>query len=154
MWLDPATVLLGVGLRTNREGATQVAATLAAMGVETVLTALPAGTMHLMGQLRIVDRGLALYWPGLIGEDALDALRSRGYTAVPFPDLDEARTRMSHNFVTLAPREILMPAECPASRAAYEERGVTCRTVAIDEVAKAAGGIGCLTGVVRRLPAG
>ena len=49
MWLDATTVLVGRGLRTNAEGAAQVAATLGEMGVETIVVDMPWGTMHLMG---------------------------------------------------------------------------------------------------------
>ena len=43
MWLDATTVLVGLGLRTNAEGAAQVAATLGEMGVETIVVDLPVG---------------------------------------------------------------------------------------------------------------
>jgi arginine deiminase len=154
MWLDPGTVLLGVGLRTNPEGASQVASVLAEMGVEVVREAMPAGTMHLMGQLRIVDRDLGFYWEGRFSEQGLRVLGARGFRARPFPDLEEARRGFAHNFVTLGPRSILMPAGCPVSQAAYEAEGIGCRTVHVDEIVKAAGGIGCLTGILRRAPAG
>jgi arginine deiminase len=150
MWLDPATVLLGQGLRTNQSGADQVAGVLEALGVQVVRTELPRGTMHLMGQLRIVDRDLALYWKGLLDQAALNALEEAGYGTLPFPDPAEARDGFAHNFVTLAPREILMPAGCRRSREAYEKKGIGCRTVEVGEIARAAGGIGCLTGVVWR----
>jgi N-dimethylarginine dimethylaminohydrolase len=60
MWLDPQTVILGRGLRTNDGGIAQVAAVLREMDVATVQVDLPFGTMHLMGMLRIVDRDLAI----------------------------------------------------------------------------------------------
>jgi arginine deiminase len=152
MWLDPGMVMLARGLRTNRAGAAQVAGVLRELGVEVVVVDLPPGTMHLMGQLRIVDRDLAWYWEGRFSEPGLGALADRGYRALPFPDPGESRTRFAHNFVTLGPREVLMPDGCPASRRAYEAEGMTCRTVVIDEITRAAGGIGCLTGILRRAP--
>jgi N-dimethylarginine dimethylaminohydrolase len=48
-WLTPETVLVARGLRTNSEGADQVAGTLGEMGIEVILVDLPPGTMHLMG---------------------------------------------------------------------------------------------------------
>lgn len=150
MWLDQETVLLGVGLRTNPDGAEQVAAVLGAMGVRAVVVELPAGTMHLMGQLRMVDGNLAMYWDGRFSEPGLRALADRGFRTLPFPDQTEMRRGFAHNFVTLGPREIVMPAGCPVSQGAYEAEGITCRTVAVDQIARAAGGIGCLTGIVRR----
>ncbi len=154
MWLDERTVLLGLGLRTNSEGAAQVAAVLASMGVEIIMVALPPGTMHLMGQLRIVDRDLAFYWSGRLADDGVRPLERHGYKALPIPDDEEARRRFALNFVTLGPRRVLMATGCPASQAAYEAEGVVCTTVEVDEIVKAAGGIGCLTGILRRSSGG
>jgi arginine deiminase len=153
MWLDPETVMLGVGLRTNPEGAAQVASVLAEMGVRVIREELPPGTMHLMGQLRIVDRDLALYLDGRFSHAGVRALTDHGFRARPFPDAEEARRAFAHNFVTLGPREIVMPEGCPVSQAAYEAEGIACHTVPVDEIVKAAGGIGCLTGIVRRAAA-
>jgi arginine deiminase len=150
MWLDQTTVMLGVRLRTNRHGAAQVAAVLESMGVTSIVVDMPAGTMHLMGQLRIVDRDLAYYWEGRFGPEGIDALEARGYRVLPAPDAHEAQHAFALNFVTLGPREILMPTGCPISQAAYEAQGITCRTVDVSEIVKAAGGIGCLSGILRR----
>jgi N-dimethylarginine dimethylaminohydrolase len=147
-WLDPKTVLIGRGLRTNDEGAAQVRATLDEMGVEVLITDLPRGSMHLMGLLRFPDSDLAVAWPGRLGSDAVQVLRSRGYEVLFLPEGSEGNAGL--NFVTLAPRRILMSAGCPRCQEAYEEAGIACRTVAVDELRKAAGGIGCLTGVLER----
>jgi arginine deiminase len=149
-WLDARTVLLGRGLRTNDEGATQVADTLRAMGVAVVRTELPRGTMHLMGQLRFLDHDLAVVRTGRIDEAAVAALRAHGFDVLAFPDEREMEEGSAHNFVTLGPRAVLMPANRPLTQRFFESHGVRCRTVAVDELLKAAGGIGCLTGVVRR----
>jgi N-dimethylarginine dimethylaminohydrolase len=150
MWLDPRTVILGRGLRTNDAGAAQVTAVLREMGVEVVQVDMPFGTMHLMGMLRIVDRDLALAWPTRFVHRGVEALRARGYQVLFLPDEREARDNHAFNFVTLGPREILMPAGNPRTQAFYESLGVACRAVAVDELSKAAGAIGCLTGIVER----
>ena len=69
-WLDPHTVLVGRGLRTNAEGVRQVSATLQEMGVAVIEIDLPCGTMHLMDILRFADRDLALAWPGRLAARA------------------------------------------------------------------------------------
>jgi arginine deiminase len=149
-WIDPQTVLLATGLRTNAEGAAQVAALLQEMGVETIHVGLPYGAMHLMGQLRFPDRDLAIAWPGRVPYAAVEALRARGYGVLFLPDTGEAQRRMALNFVTLGPRHILMAAGNPVTRAFYEAAGINCRMVEIGELVKAAGGIGCLTGILER----
>lgn len=149
-WINPRTVLLATGLRTNAEGAAQVEASLHEMGVTVIRVGLPYGTMHLMGQLRFADRDLAIAWPGRVPHAAVEALRARGCSVLFLPDEDEARYGMALNFVTVAPRQILMPAGNPATQSFYKQAGITCHTVQIDELVKAAGGIGCLTGILRR----
>jgi N-dimethylarginine dimethylaminohydrolase len=142
-------VLLATGLRTNAEGAAQVADLLREMGTDVIEVGLPYGAMHLMGQLRLVDAGLAIAWPGRAPYRAVEALRARGYSVVLLPDEDEAR-RQAANFVVLGPREVLMPAGRPATQSFLEGLGVTAHTVEIDELVLAAGGIGCLTGILER----
>jgi N-dimethylarginine dimethylaminohydrolase len=149
-WLDPQTVLLATGLRTNSEGAVQVTASLREMGVTVIRVGLPYGAMHLMGQLRLVDHDLAIAWPGRVPYAAVEALRDRGYSVLFLPDEKEARCGMALNFVTLAPRQILMPAGNPVTTSFYEAAGISCHSVQVDELLKAAGGIGCLTGILHR----
>jgi arginine deiminase len=38
------------------------------------------------------------------------------------------------------------------TQASYEAAGIICHTIEADELVKAAGGIGCLTGVLEREP--
>ena len=149
-WINHHTVLLATGLRTNEEGAAQVEATLGEMGVTVVRVGLPYGAMHLMGQLRFADRDLAVAWPGRVPFDAVRALRSCGFSVMFLPDEHEAKHGMTLNFVTLAPRQILMPAGNPVTRSFYEQAGITCYSVHVDELLKAAGGIGCLSGILHR----
>ncbi len=150
MWLDPHTVVISVGLRTNAEGAAQVATTLREQNIDALIVDSPVGTMHLMGQFRIVDRDLALVAHGRFPWRGLEALRERGYRVLFFPDDDEVARGAAANFVPLGPRRIVMPAGNPVSQRFYEEHGIACITVEIGELLKAAGAIGCLSGIVAR----
>jgi arginine deiminase len=150
MWLDAEHVLIGRGLRTNPEGARQVAEALTSVGATSIHVDLPHGSMHLMGQVRIVDRDLAFIQRGRTPWSAVHALRDHGFAVHFFPNEEEIREGFAHNFVTLGPRKILMPAGNPASHDAYEELGISCVTVDVGELAKAAGAIGCLSGVLNR----
>ena len=150
LWIDPQTALVATGMRTNAEGAEQVAGLLREMGVEVIQVGLPYGAMHLMGTLRFADRDLAVAWPRHIPYAAVEALRARGYTVLFIPDEREAVQGMALNFVTLGPRRILMAAGNPITQAFYEDAGITCQVVEVDEILKAAGGIGCATGILER----
>lgn len=154
MWLNARRALLATGLRTNENGAAQVALTLGELGVDVAITRLPPGTMHLMGQLRIVDRDLALGWPGRLPGDAVEALEEEGFRVRFIPDEEEALTSFGLNMVTLGPRRVLMPTGNPVCQRFYEEMGLECLTVEVGELGKAAGSVGCLTGVVEREAAG
>jgi arginine deiminase len=78
------------------------------------------------------------------------ALRERGYHVASLPDQDEAENNKAFNFVTLAPRRLLMPAGNPAARVFYEGLGIEVLETPMGELRKAAGAAGCLTGVVAR----
>lgn len=149
-WIRSDLVLLGMGLRTNREGADQVASALEAQGVRAIRVDLPHGAMHLMGQVRIVDRDLAFVQEGRTPWSAVTALAEAGYEVAFFPSAEEIVDGMAHNFVVLGPRRILMPAGNPVSREAFESRGLECVEVEVESVCRAAGAIGCLTGVLAR----
>lgn len=152
LWVEPGTALVATGLRTNAEGARQVASTLEEQGVDVVHVELPESAMHLMGTLRILDRDLAVGWDGRTPRAALELLESRGLDVAFVPDEDEAR-RHALNVVSLGPRRIVMPAGNPVTRSFYAGLGVACKEVAVDEIVKAAGAIGCATGVLEREPA-
>jgi len=152
LWLDAGTVLLGLSRRTNDAGAGQVAATLAEQGVDVVRVEVDVQAMHLMGAVRFLDAGRALVWPGRVSADTVRALRDHGYEVLEAPDVDEALRSAALNFVTLGPGRIVMPAGNPVTQRFCEDAGVACVTVAVDELAKAAGAIGCSTGVLRRDP--
>jgi N-dimethylarginine dimethylaminohydrolase len=152
MWLDARTVLVGRGLRTGPEGAAQVAAILGDMGVEAIPVDLPWGAMHLMGVLRIANRDLAIAWPGRLAVAAVEALRGRGYRVLFLPDAPAADRSTALNFVTLAPGRILMAEGYPVFERFFEKAGLACRTTPVAELRRAAGGIGCLTGILERAP--
>lgn len=149
-WIDSTTVILGTGLRTNVEGAVQVKSLLQEMGIKVIKVILPEGAMHLMGTLRVVDRDLAVCWRTRIPQVAVKALRDHGYDVVYVPDEKEATQGMALNFVTLGPKQILMPTGNPITQSFYEDIGIKSATVKVDELHKAAGGVACLTGVLER----
>jgi len=150
MWLDPRTALVAHGLRTNLAAIEQIARRLEEIGAEAIAVDLPHGTMHLMGMLRIVDRDLAIAWPRRTPHRAVLALRERGYEIAFLPDEADAVLNRALNIVTLGPRRVLMPAGSPGLRAWYEGLGIAVTETPMDELRKAAGAVGCLTGIVAR----
>ncbi len=149
-WLDEKTILIGRGLRTNNAAIWQIENVLGEMGVEVIPVDLPIGTMHLMGILRFLDQDLVLVWPYRLGWVAVEALKTRGYQIAFIPDEAEATHGGALNFVTIGPREILIAGGNPITQNFLEMNGVTCHAIEVAELHKAAGGIGCLTGILER----
>ena len=150
MWADPNTVVISRGLRTNEEAIEQIATILDLGGVNTEFFDLPFGAMHFMGVLRIVDKDLGFYWPRRTPFAAVRALEERGYRMVALPEEASIRQNTAINIVTLGPRKILMVAGFSEFRDFYEQNGVECITVEAIELTKAAGAVGCLSGVLHR----
>ena len=150
LWLDGETAIIGRGLRTNQEAIEQIGGLMAEIGCDLIAVDMPYGTMHLMGMLRIVDADLAIAWPRRTPHAAVTALRERGCEVAFLPDSGEAEHNKAFNFVTLGPRSILMTAGNPVTRRFYEGLGVDVIETPMAELKKAAGAVGCLTGVVAR----
>ena len=78
------------------------------------------------------------------------ALRERGYQTAFLADEIEAQRGRAMNMVTLGPRKVLMVEGCPEAQSLYESLGIDCLTTPAKELSKAAGAVGCLTGVLHR----
>ena len=153
MWLDRETVVIGRGLRTNSAAIDQITSVLSEMGVETLAVDMPFGTMHLMGMLRFADHDLAVAWPRRTPHAVVEALRRRDYEVAFLPETNDHAMNRAMNFVTLGPRKILLNAGYDVVQDFYESLGIHCVTVRARELVKAAGGFGCLAGVLHRDPA-
>jgi len=150
MWIDSKNAVIGRGLRTNQEGINQITTVLSEHDITTHAYDMPCGTMHFMGMLRIVDKDLAVIWPHRTPHALVALLREKGFQVVPLPDLYEALSNKGFNFVVLGPRKIMMAADNPKSISFYTSLGIECITVSMHELKKANGGMGCLTGIVKR----
>lgn len=148
IWLAPTVVLVGVGRRTNEDGYRAVRRVLAGQGVGAVAVDVPPHVQHLLGALNPVDRDLAVTWRA--PRELVALLDANGVAALDFEDNDEVEIGRSLNFVTIAPREIAMPAGNPRTQERLENAGVRCHTLEISQYLRAAGGLGCLTGVTAR----
>ena len=149
MWIGESTAIVATGLRTNARGADQVEWALRSIGADVVQVDLPYGSMHLMGTLRLAGPGLAIGYPGRTPHRAVHALRDLDYQVLWVPDREKT-SMLALNFITLEPYKILMAANCPQAESTYRDAGIECITVEIGELGKAAGGMGCLTGILKR----
>ena len=103
-----------------------------------------------MGMLRFLDKDLAVAWPERIAYSAVKALNDNGIRVEFIPDENEAISGMALNIVTTGPKKILMPANNLKTQSFYESLGLDCQTIAVGELMKATGAVGCLTGILKR----
>jgi N-dimethylarginine dimethylaminohydrolase len=150
IWINADKVLLGQGLRTNREAAHQIGGVLGETGVELIPVDMPYGTMHLMGMVRIVSSRLAIGWPRRTPHRVVTELREAGYQVEFIPEVDDFEHGKAFNFVTLGPGKILTVTGNTAAIRFYESLGIECIETPAIELSKAAGAVGCLTGIIKR----
>jgi N-dimethylarginine dimethylaminohydrolase len=151
LWLNPKTVLCGVGNRTNAAGFRQLRGVLKKQGVKTVAVAVPRGVQHLLGMLQLVDRDLAFVRTEVAPENLKTLLARGGVRVVPVPETEETTRRQGMNLVTVAPRKVVMAKHCPVLKRLYEKAGVTVAAeLEIGQFIRGAGGLACAVGILAR----
>jgi N-dimethylarginine dimethylaminohydrolase len=149
LWLDEHTLAVGIGFRTNREGARQLEEILRPLGVRVLAVELPfyqgpAACLHLLSLVSLLDRDLAVVYPALLSTPFWQELVRRDMELVEVPE-DEFAT-MGPNVLALAPRECLVLDGNPVTRRRLENAGCQVRAYAGREISlKAEGGPTCLT---------
>ena len=153
-WLDPRTLVVGRGYRTNDEGIGQLRALLAGSVDELLVVPLPhwrgqADVMHLMSLVSPVDDDLAVVYSRLLPVPFRQCLVERGVTLVEVPD--EEFESMGTNVLALAPRRCVMLAGNPKTRRLLERAGAEVIEYEGHEISvKGGGGPTCLTRPLHR----
>lgn len=151
IWLNPRTLAVGIGGRTNREAFRQLQSVLKDQGVRCVAVPMPRGVQHLLGILQIVDKDLALVRTDRAPKALLTLLKSHGFATVSVRESVEVQLKMGFNFVTVKPRAIVMSAHCPELKKQFLSAGLkVLAEVDVSQICNAAGGIGCATGILGR----
>lgn len=146
LWVDEKNVLYGIG-RSNAEPIGQLQALW--QDIRFWAVPVPSGVQHLLGAVNFLDDRIVALHPDA-GETLRKTLAQLGVEIWEMAEGEELRRGRALNFVALDRKKILMPARCPQTRRSWEARGVEVREVFVDEYLKAAGGPGCLTGILRR----
>jgi dimethylargininase len=147
-WLDPGTLLVGIGYRTNLAGVEQLRAILGAE-VEVHAFDLPhyhggGECLHLMSFISPLAPDLAVGYLPMMPVRLVQLLAGRGIAIVEVPE-DEFDS-MGSNVLALAPRIALALDGNPETKRRMESAGVEVRTYAGSEISrKGDGGPTCLT---------
>lgn len=152
-WLDPSTLLVGRGYRTNDDGVAQLRALLGPDNdlIEVDLPHFrgPESCLHLMSFISPLDRDLAVVFAPMMPVRLMDILRLRGIDLLEVPD--EEFATQGPNVLALGPRVALALEGNLETRRRLEAAGVDVRMYRGDEISrKGDGGPTCLTRPLER----
>ena len=154
LWLDPQTLAVGLGFRTNIAGLRQLEAACAGQGIAIIPVELPYHTgpeacLHLLSLISLVDHQLAVVYPPLLSVPFWTYLQERGFQLIEVPP-QEFET-MGTNVLALAPGHCLLLEGNPLTQQRLVEAGCEVLTYRGQEISlKAEGGPTCLTRPILR----
>ncbi|MEM7374744.1 MAG: arginine deiminase family protein [Bacteroidota bacterium] len=148
-WLDPQTLAVGHGYRSNQAGFDQLAELLRPLGIQLIQVHLPhykgpGDVFHLMSIFSPIDKDLAVVFSPLMSVAFRNELLDRGYQLVEVPE--EEFESMGCNVLALGPKVCLMVQGNPQTKSRLEQAGCTVLEYAGSEISvKGGGGPTCLT---------
>ncbi|HST12692.1 MAG TPA: arginine deiminase family protein [Terriglobales bacterium] len=149
VWIDPRTLLIGHGYRTNPAGIAQVRDLLKPHAVEVLTAPLPYGPgpsacLHLMSLISLLDEKTALVDLPWLAVGTVELLTSRGYT---FIEIDPSeRDTLACNVLSLGNKRLVAIEENHKTNKRLREAGFDVHTFPGSEICiNGAGGPTCLT---------
>jgi N-dimethylarginine dimethylaminohydrolase len=149
LWLDPRTLLVGHGYRTNATGIEQMRTLLAPKGIEVVSAPLPYGSgpaacLHLMSLISLLDEQTALVDLPWLAVETVELLKARGFKFIEI-DYSE-RDTLACNVLALGGKRLLAIEENRRTNARLTDAGFDVRTFPGSEICiNGSGGPTCLT---------
>ena len=156
-WLDPDTLAVGRGARTNQAGIDALASILRPYGMAVQAYDLPWWTgpdacLHLMSLVSPLGPDIALIHAPLLPYALWAEMTARGWKLLHAPEAEfMASNGLSLNVLALAPRDLVMVDGFPETRALMEAAGCRVQVFKGDALCIACeGGPTCLTRPVLR----
>ncbi len=149
LWLNPRTLLVGHGYRTNAAGISQLRALLAPKGVEVLSAPLPYGPgpsacLHLMSLISLLDERTALVDLPWLAVETVEFLKSLGYSLIEIEYSE--RDTLACNVLSLGEKRLLAIEENRETNAKLRRAGFDVRTFPGSEICiNGSGGPTCLT---------
>lgn len=155
VWLDPETLLVGRGFRTNSAGIDRMADLVRPLGVAVIPVELPywngpSDVLHLMSFISLLDDNLAVVYRRLLPVPLFEILTSRGIQLVDVPEREY--DTLGCNVLALSPRNVLMVRGNSVTRSRLEAAGCKISEFDGSEICfPGAGGPTCLTRPLLRM---
>ena len=154
VFLEPATLLIGRGYRTNAVGIEQCRSVLTPHGIDVISTPLPhamgpGSCLHLMTLLSVLDERTLLVDAPSLAVETLDLFSERGLRLIEI-DYGERET-MAANVLSLGGGKLLALDENHLTNQRLKEHGFQVRTFPGGELCQnGSGGPTCLTRPILR----
>jgi N-dimethylarginine dimethylaminohydrolase len=149
LWLDPKTLLIGNGYRTNSAGIQQMGELLAPHGVEVISAPLPYGAgpaecLHLMSLISLLDEQTALVDLPWLAVETVELLKARKHK---FIEIDASeRDSLACNVLALGSGRLLAIEENHKTNNRLRRAGFDVRTFPGSQICiNGSGGPTCLT---------
>ena len=155
VWIDKHNIAIGIGYRSNIEGAKQLGEILSDCVKNIIPVPLPHWNgpndcLHLMSNLSPIDSNLFLVFSKLLPVQFIQYLKENKIELIEVP-FKEYET-MACNVLAIAPREVIMLEGNPITKKLLESENVIVHTYKGSEISlKGAGGPTCLTKPFLRL---
>jgi len=155
VWIDKHNIAIGIGYRSNIEGAKQLGEILSDCVKNIIPVPLPHWNgpndcLHLMSNLSPIDSNLFLVFSKLLPVQFIQYLKENKIELIEVP-FKEYET-MACNVLAIAPREVIMLEGNPITKNLLENENVIVHTYKGSEISlKGAGGPTCLTKPLLRL---
>jgi N-dimethylarginine dimethylaminohydrolase len=149
VWLDPKTLLVGRGYRTNKAGIEQMRRLFARKDIEVLSAPLPHGQgpsacLHLMSLLSMLDERTILVDLPWLAVETVELLKARGFRMIEI-DYSERET-LACNVLALGKKRLIALEENSKSNQRMRDAGFDVRTFPGSEICvNGGGGPTCLT---------
>ena len=149
VWLDPKTLLIGHGYRTNRAGIDQTRDLLAPKGVDVLSAPLPYGAgpsacLHLMSLMSMLDEQAILVDLPWLAVETVELLNARGFRLIEIADSE--RDTLACNVLSLGSKRLVALEQNVRTNQRLRDAGFDVRTFPGSEICiNGSGGPTCLT---------
>jgi N-dimethylarginine dimethylaminohydrolase len=149
VWLDPRTLLIGHGCRSNSAGIGQMRALLAPKGIDVLSAPLPYGQgpsacLHLMSLMSMLDEGTILVDLPWLAVETVELLRERGFRLLEI-ESDE-RDTLACNVLSLGSQRLIALEQNRNTNERLQKAGFDVRVFPGSELCiNGSGGPTCLT---------
>jgi N-dimethylarginine dimethylaminohydrolase len=149
VWIDPHTLLVGQGYRTNASGIAQLQSLISSRGVKVLSAPLPYGSgpsacLHLMSLMSMLDERTILVDLPWLAVETVELLRSRGFR---FIEIDPSeRDTLACNVLSLGNNRLIALEDNVGTNQRLREAGFEVLTFPGSEICvNGSGGPTCLT---------